>query len=110
MLELALTLEGHEVRLAFDGHDAIDVAAAFRPEVVVLDIGLPRMNGYDVARAIRDLPGLADVHIIAVTGYGQVADYEKSRKAGVDTHLVKPVELDALLTTVAAGRARSGAD
>ena len=110
MLELALTLEGHEVHVAFDGHDAIEAASAFRPEVVVLDIGLPRMNGYDVARAIRELPGLGDVHIIAVTGYGQVADYEKSRKAGIDTHLVKPVELDALLKAVASGRARSSAD
>ena len=107
MLELSLTLEGYEVRLAFDGLSAIDAAAAFGPEVVVLDIGLPRMNGYDSARAIRQLPGLADVHIIAVTGYGQVADYEKSREAGVDAHLVKPVELDALLLTVAEGRARS---
>jgi len=107
MLELALTLEGHEVRLAFDGHDAIEAAASFRPEVVILDIGLPRMNGYDAARAIRQLPGLADVHIIAMTGYGQVSDHEKSRGAGFDAHLVKPVPLDALLRTLAAGRARS---
>jgi PAS domain S-box-containing protein len=109
MLELALTIEGHEVRLAFDGRDAIAAADAFRPDVIVMDIGLPRMNGYDAARAIRGLPGLEAVHIIAVTGYGQRADHEKSRIAGVDTHLVKPVELDALLRTVAAGRARSSA-
>ena len=107
MLELALTLEGHEVRLAFDGHDAVEAAASFRPEVVILDIGLPLMNGYDAARAIRQLPGLADVHIIAMTGYGQVSDYEKSRGAGFDDHLVKPVAFDALLRTLAAGRARS---
>jgi signal transduction histidine kinase len=109
MLELALTIEGNDVRLAVDGSDAIASAAAFRPDVIVLDIGLPRMNGYDAARAIRQLPGLADVHIIAVTGYGQNADYEKSREAGVDIHLVKPVDLDELLRIVAVGRARSGA-
>jgi CheY-like chemotaxis protein len=109
MLELALTLEGHEVRLAFDGPDAVTVAEAFQPEVIVMDIGLPRLNGYDAARAIRELPGLSDVHMIAVTGYGQEEDYEKSRRAGFDCHLVKPVEFDALLRTVAAGRARPDA-
>jgi PAS domain S-box-containing protein len=104
MLELALAIEGHDVRLAFDGRDAVELAAQYRPEVVVLDIGLPRMNGYDVARAIRKLPGLAGVHIIGVTGYGQAAETEKSREAGFDTHLVKPVELDILLRTIAFGR------
>jgi len=104
MLELALTLEGFQVRLAYDGLAAVEAAAVFKPDVVLLDIGLPRMNGYDAARAIRDLPGLSSVHIIAVTGYGQFADVEKARAAGVDSHLVKPVELDALLEVLAAGR------
>lgn len=104
MLELGLRLEGHDVRLAFDGRDAVGAAEAFRPQVVVMDIGLPRMNGYEAARAIRQLPGLEDVQMIAVTGYGQLADFEKSRSAGFDSHLVKPVELDMLLRTVAAGR------
>jgi CheY-like chemotaxis protein len=67
------------------------------------------MNGYEAARAIRDLPGLSDVHIIAVTGYGQLADVERARAAGVDSHLVKPVELDALLQVLAAGRGDSPA-
>lgn len=109
MLELALTLEGFQVRLAYDGLAAVESAAAFRPDVVLLDIGLPRMNGYEAARAIRDLPGLSDVHIIAVTGYGQLADVERARAAGVDSHLVKPVELDALLQVLAAGRGDSPA-
>jgi PAS domain S-box-containing protein len=105
MLECALALEGHEVRLAFDGRDALEAAKEFAPDAVVLDIGLPRMNGYEAARAIRQLPGLADVLIVALTGYGQAADYEKSRAAGFDAHLVKPVELDALLRALAGGRA-----
>jgi len=107
MLECALETEGHEVRLAFDGHDAIAAAATFNPDAIVLDIGLPRMNGFDVARAVRRLPGLADVVIIALTGYGQDADRHKSREAGCDYHLVKPVELKPLLHALAAGRPTS---
>ena len=107
MLDLALRLEGHDVRLAFDGRDAIEAAAAFHPDAVVLDIGLPRLNGYDAARAIRQLPGLADVRIVALTGYGQATDHERSREAGIDEHLVKPVDLDALLRALAAERRQS---
>ena len=106
MLELALTLEGHEVKLAFDGSDAVTTAASFRPEAVVLDIGLPRMNGYDAARAIRQISGLDEVFIVAVTGYGQGPDYEHGRAAGFDAHLVKPIDIDTLLRTLAAGRQR----
>ena len=104
MLKVALGLEGHEVRLAFDGPDAIQAAALFQPEAIVLDLGLPRMNGYDAARAIRQLPGLANVLIIAATGYGQEADRQKSRDAGIDEHLVKPIELEALLRALSEGR------
>jgi PAS domain S-box-containing protein len=107
MLECALETEGHEVRLAFDGPDAIAAAATFHPDAIVLDIGLPRMNGFDVARAVRQLPGLADVLIIALTGYGQDADRYKSREAGCDYHLVKPVDLEPLLHALAAGRPTS---
>jgi len=104
LLQMALETEGHQVQLAFDGPDAVALAATFRPDAVVLDIGLPRMNGYDVARAIRLIPGLAGVIILAVTGYGQEADREKSREAGCDDHLVKPVDLDRLLRALTAGR------
>jgi PAS domain S-box-containing protein len=106
MLEVALTMEGHEVMLAADGVAAVETAAAFQPDVIVLDIGLPRMSGYEAAAAIRQLPGLADVVIIGLTGYGQAADYEQSRRAGFDAHLVKPVEIDTLLDALAAGRRR----
>jgi PAS domain S-box-containing protein len=106
MLEVALTLEGHEVRVAPDGIAAVAAAGAFRPDAIVLDIGLPGMNGYEVAEAIRGLPDLADVLIVGVTGYGQAADYEESRRAGFDAHLVKPIEIDTLLDALAAGRPR----
>lgn len=101
MLEVALTLEGHDVRLAFDGAKAVESAKAFEPDAIVLDIGLPRMSGYDVARAIRQLPRLADVNIIAATGYGQEEDRERGFAAGFDHYLVKPIELDALLHALA---------
>jgi len=101
MLECALTLQGHDVRLAYDGVNAIDLAKAFKPEAVVLDIGLPRMNGYEVARAIRQMPGLVNVNIIAATGYGQLEDRQRAREAGFDHYLVKPIELDVLLQTLA---------
>jgi CheY-like chemotaxis protein len=103
MLELALSLEGHQVRVAFDGRDAVDLAADFQPEAIILDIGLPRMNGYDVARAVRALPGLGRVFIVGVTGYGQAADYGQSQEAGFDAHLVKPIEIETLLNALAAG-------
>jgi CheY-like chemotaxis protein len=103
MLELALSLEGHQVRVAFDGRDAVDLAAGFQPDAIVLDIGLPRMNGYDVARAVRALPGLSRVFIVGVTGYGQAADYGQSQEAGFDAHLVKPIEIETLLNALAAG-------
>ena len=106
MLEVALSLDGHQVQVAYDGMTAVETAQTFRPQAIVLDIGLPGMNGYDVARAIRLLPGLADVVIIGLTGYGQAADYEESLRAGFDAHLVKPTEIDTLLDALAAGRRR----
>lgn len=108
MLEMALTIEGHEVMVAHDGPAAIEIAAAFRPEAVILDIGLPRMTGYEVATAIRQLPDLAHVIIVGVTGYGQPADYEQSQRAGFNAHLVKPVDTETLLDALATGRRQAG--
>src|SRR5687768_394093 len=82
-----------------------ELAAQFRPDAIVLDIGLPRQNGYEAARAIRLIAGLERVPIIALTGYGQDVDRERSRDAGIDRHLVKPIELGALADTVEAIRA-----
>lgn len=94
---LALLAEalGHEVRLAYDGFEAVDVAGAFRPHVVLLDIGLPGQNGYDVARQLRRQPWGADVVLAAVTGWGQEADRELALEAGCDVHVTKPMTLPA---------------
>jgi CheY-like chemotaxis protein/two-component sensor histidine kinase len=107
MLQTALELEGHKVCLAFDGDQAIEMATTFQPDAIILDLGLPRMNGYDAARAIRQLPGLDKVLIIAATGYGQQTDRERSRAAGFDHHLVKPIDFETLVATLDAGRANT---
>ena len=91
-----LKLLGHAVAAAHDGPAALEVARSHRPEVVLLDIGLPGMDGYEVARALRG-GGFADAVIIAVSGYGGDEDRERSRAAGFDHHLVKPVDFDSLL-------------
>ncbi len=87
---------GQEVRVAYDGPTALEEARAFRPEVVLLDIGLPGMDGCEVARRLRREPVTADVLLVAVTGWGQESDREMSRAAGFDRHLVKPVPLEEL--------------
>ena len=86
-----LERDGHAVRTAPDGVEALTVAAAFQPEVVLLDIGMPRLNGYDVARSLRRLPFGSSILIAAVTGWGQPQDHERSRAAGIDRHFRKPV-------------------
>lgn len=95
-MALLLSLDGHEVRTAFDGPGALSQAAGFQPRAVLLDIGLPGMDGYEVARRMRELPGLRDVLMIAITGYGQEEDRTRSKAAGFDHHLVKPVDPDTL--------------
>jgi CheY-like chemotaxis protein len=86
-----------EVRVAHDGREALAVAGEFRPEVVLLDIGLPGMDGHEVARRLRDHAGLGGALIVALTGWGQQADLERSRAAGFDYHLVKPANPEAIL-------------
>jgi CheY-like chemotaxis protein len=92
-----LALEGHEVRTASDGEDAIVALRDFRPDVMLLDIGMPRLNGYETARAIRRLPQATEPVLIAITGWGQEQDRARSRLAGFDEHLVKPVDVRHLL-------------
>ncbi len=87
---------GHEVRTVHDGPAAIEQAAQYRPQYVLLDIGLPGMNGYEVAQHLRALPDLAGMIVIAMTGYGQDEDRKRSREAGFDHHFVKPVDLARL--------------
>lgn len=99
-----LRLRGATVSIGRDGVEALRLAETFRPQVILLDIGLPGLNGYEVCRQLRLMPWAAAVRIVALTGWGQETDRAQSRDAGFDAHLVKPVEFDALLRTIAAGR------
>lgn len=91
-----LRLLGHEVAIAHDGLAAVEQAGTFRPQVILMDIGMPRLNGLDATRQIRQLPGGDEPTIIALTGWGQEADRLRSQQAGCDGHLVKPVSLPDL--------------
>jgi CheY-like chemotaxis protein len=95
-LAMLLRVGDHEVRIVHDGLSALDAARAYRPQVVLLDIGLPGLNGYEVAQRLRSDPITKDVLLVAVSGYGQDEDRRRSRQAGFDHHLVKPVDLIAL--------------
>jgi PAS domain S-box-containing protein len=96
-----LSLLGHDVQTAYDGRTAVELALTYCPEVVLLDIGLPGMSGYEVARRLREEASSRDALIIAITGYGQEEDFRKSKEAGFDHHLVKPIDYHALLTVMA---------
>ena len=95
-LSRLLRLLGHEVLIAHDGATAIATARAERPSVVFLDIGMPQMDGYEVARQLRAEPELAGIRLVALTGYGTRSDRERARRAGFDEHLVKPAGIEAL--------------
>lgn len=101
-LASVLELDGHSVTVVHDGPKAIEIAPSLRPEVVLLDIGLPGMNGYEVARTLRGLSATSKSTLIALTGYGQPEDVANALAAGFDRHLVKPVDLDVLAALVAA--------
>ena len=96
---LAMLLEfgGHQTYQAHDGLAAIEAADRLRPDAVLLDIGLPRLNGYEVCRRIREEPWGKDVVLVALTGWGQEEDRQRSREAGFNTHMVKPVDHNLLL-------------
>lgn len=112
-LKLALEIKGYEVALAHDGARAVDLAAAFLPAVILMDIGMPILNGYDACRRIREQPWSRDIVIVALTGWGQEEDTKKSGDAGFDHHLVKPVDLavtEQLITkAVSCGRGQRAA-
>ncbi len=95
-LAMVLSLWGNDTRTAHDGLEALELAEAFRPEVILLDIGLPRLNGYDTCRRMRERPWGKDAFMIATTGWGQEEDRRRAREAAFDHHLVKPVDLVAL--------------
>ncbi|HET9233148.1 MAG TPA: response regulator, partial [Candidatus Eisenbacteria bacterium] len=96
-LAILLRMADHDVRTVHDGLEALDAATDFEPEVVLLDIGLPKLNGYEVARHIRELKGGRDRLLVAMTGWGQKEDHRRSREAGFDHHLTKPVEFSTLM-------------
>lgn len=103
-LALLLEIAGHEVQLAYDGPSALEAAQAMRPDVMLLDIGLPGLTGYEVAQRIRQQHALKDIVLVALTGYGREADRKRAKNAGFDYHLVKPAgfgEVEEILARVA---------
>ena len=100
-MAMLLNLAGHEVMTAHDGPAAIEVAQTCRPQIILLDLGLPGMSGYEIARRLREEQASRDALIIAVSGYGQEEDRHRTQAAGFDHHLVKPISYDELFTLLA---------
>jgi|LauGreDrversion4_2_1035121.scaffolds.fasta_scaffold279189_2 CheY-like chemotaxis protein len=100
-LTLLLEMEGFQVLVAREGHEALVAARAFQPEVVLLDIGLPGMSGYEVAAHLRADPACREALLVAITGYGEPETRARSARAGFDVHLVKPADVDRLLGLLA---------
>jgi CheY-like chemotaxis protein len=96
MLAAVLESAGHEVRTALDGASAVSAALSYRPDVVLLDVGLPGMSGLEVARELRRHPETSDMRLVALTGWGQAEDRRQTRDAGFDYHLTKPTQPEAL--------------
>jgi two-component system CheB/CheR fusion protein len=111
-LAILLGAMGNEVKVAGDGYAALELATAFRPDVVLLDIGMPGMSGYEVAQRMRQIPELRDAVMVAQTGWGQEEDRRRTAEAGFEAHLVKPIDPAALeelmsrLSAAPAGAAR----
>ena len=99
MLRMMLEYTGHEVRVASDGLEAVALAESFDPQIALLDIGMPRMDGYEAARRIRDTG--SKVVLVALTGWGQDEDKDRARDAGFDHHLTKPADPDVLQRLIA---------
>ena len=95
-LAMVLRMMGHDVQTAHDGLEAVGAATTFHPDVVLLDIGLPKMSGYEVARRIRDQGRGSETILVALTGWGQEEDRNRSREAGFHHHMTKPVDFKAL--------------
>lgn len=98
---MLLEVSGHEVWIAYDGPSSLEAVLTYRPEVVLLDIGLPGLNGFEVAKRIRQQPALKGIVLVAMTGYGQETDRLRSQAAGFDHHLVKPADFDEVLKILA---------
>jgi PAS domain S-box-containing protein len=96
-----LEILGHQAHVAYNGESALQAVREYRPDVILLDLGMPRMNGYEVAKQLRQLPGQEELVLIALTGWGQEVDRQRTREAGFDSHLVKPVDLQTLIKALA---------
>lgn len=100
-LAMMLKMMGNDTRVAHDGQAGVEAAERFRPQVILLDIGLPKLNGYEACRRIRNQPWGNDIVLVAITGWGQDDDRCRSQEAGFDHHLVKPANLPALTKLLA---------
>ncbi len=108
MLGFMVRMAGHEVAVVYDAYTAIDTARSWLPDVVFMDIGMPDVDGYELARRLRALPELAQTHLVATTGFGADDDKQRGREAGFQEYLVKPIDVDqveGLLERVAGSRA-----
>ena len=103
-LGMLLELDGHEVRLAASGEDALDIAGGFTPDVALIDIGLPGIDGFQLAQSLRALPAFAGTRLVALSGYASEADKARGAAAGFDFHLAKPLAMDALASILSRGR------
>lgn len=101
-----LRLKGHEVATAYDGVSAVELVERFRPDAVILDIGMPKMDGYECCRELRSRPGGEELIIVALTGWGQEVDRMRTQGAGFDAHLVKPVDYGTLIGALAGAGVR----
>jgi CheY-like chemotaxis protein/anti-sigma regulatory factor (Ser/Thr protein kinase) len=109
MLRTALTLDGHDVHEAADGRTGLEMATALRPDVALIDVGLPGLDGYEIARRLATIQGRESMRLIAITGYGQSEDRRRALEAGFDAHLTKPVEPEQLAELIASASQHPGA-
>jgi CheY-like chemotaxis protein len=100
-LAIFLRLFGHQVMTSYTGPGTLAAAATFRPQIIFLDIGMPKQDGYDVAKRLREIPELSSTVIVALTGWGREEDRRRAKEAGFDHHLLKPTEPSAIETLLA---------
>jgi CheY-like chemotaxis protein len=106
---MVLNRLGADVKIAYDGQSALEALRTYRPSVVILDLGMPGLDGHEVAQRVRRDPDFCDLPLIALTGWGQEENRRRTREAGFDHHLVKPVDLEALRTVLASLGSQKGA-
>jgi len=108
MLSMLLTGKGHDTQVALDGTAALVAAAAFQPHLGLLDLSLPGMSGYELAKRLRAMPGLARIRLVALTGHGSEGHRMRARSAGFNDHMLKPVNLEAVEAVLASVRQAIG--